>query len=730
MASRETIVRDVSTYHIEKPVSGRSVNAMTAAFGEDVFTDRVMRERLPKDVYKSFQATIERGQPLDNDIANTVANAMKDWALERGATHFTHWFHPLTGATAEKHDSFIMPDGSGGALTEFSGSQLIQGEPDASSFPSGGVRETFEARGYTAWDATSPVFISRSTNSATMCIPTAFVSYTGEALDKKTPLLRSIDAVSDQALRLIRMFEQTDGVSKVIATCGCEQEYFLIDRQYYFNRPDVVQTGRTLFGSAAAKHQQLDDHYFGAIPERVQEFMAEAERRLFALGVPIKTRHNEVSPGQYEIAPLFENANIGADHQQLVMTVLERTAPKFGLQCLLHEKPFAGVNGSGKHINWSLATNTGVNLLDPRDETHSNMQFLCFLCAVIRAVDLHGDLLRASIATAANDHRLGANEAPPAIMSIFLGDMLQDIVEQLERGAPKTTKKKTRLDLGSRTLPMIPKDTGDRNRTSPFAFTGNKFEIRASGSSMSVTWPIAVLNTMVADSLAFIADEIESAAGAKPTEAKLKSAVAGVLKKVVKGHKRVIFNGDNYSDEWHAEAEGRGLSNLRDTVDALPVLKTRQVVDLFKRHKVLNKRELEARFETYSEQYATQIGIEASAALDVARSMVMPAAVRHQADLAESVASTEAVGVDCAELRSELEEFNESLGALRAATNELSKQIEATQHDGKVERTCRHLRDRVIPAMNELRDTVDKLEEHVADDLWPLPKYREMLFVK
>lgn len=726
--TRHEITRDVASYLSKPPSDNPGVNAMTADFGEDVFSDRVMRERLPKDVYKSFRSTIDQGKPLDESIANTVANSMKDWALERGATHFTHWFQPLTGSTAEKHDSFMKPDGQGGALTEFSGDQLIQGEPDASSFPSGGVRQTFEARGYTAWDATSPVFIARGPGFATLCIPTAFVSYTGEALDKKTPLLRSMDAVSEQAVRLLGIFG-TDNASRVFATCGCEQEYFLIDRRFFLERPDLVQCGRTILGAPAQKHQQLDDHYFGTIPARVQAFMAEAERRLFALGVPIQTRHNEVSPGQYEIAPIFENANVSADHQQLIMQVLQATAPKLGLVCLLHEKPFAGVNGSGKHINWSLATDTGSNLLDPQDDTHTNMEFLCFLCAVIRAVHIHGALLRASIATAANDHRLGANEAPPAIMSIFLGDMLQDIVEQIERGAPKSTKRRTSLDLGALTLPDLPKDTGDRNRTSPFAFTGNKFEIRAAGSSMSVTWPITVLNTIVAESLDFIASDIEKALGKSPTEAKLKQAVKATLKAVIKEHKPVIFNGDNYADEWHNEAERRGLPNLRDTVDALPVLKDKQTIDVFRKYKVLSKRETESRHETYSEQYATQIAIEGGTLLSIARTVVLPAVARHQSDIAEAVASTEAVDIDCPELRSELEELNELAGGLRERIANLDIELAATPHDNPT-KACRFLRDRVIPAMNDLRELADQLEERVADDLWTLPKYREMLFVK
>ncbi|MEO1130398.1 MAG: glutamine synthetase III, partial [Planctomycetota bacterium] len=481
LSARLEALSAVATWHENGKASSMPEQAAHEVFGRDVFSERTMRERLPKEVFKKVQRTLHKGESLDPAVADTVANAMKDWALEQGATHYTHWFQPLTGSTAEKHDSFLTPDGSGGVITEFSGDSLVQGEPDASSFPSGGVRATFEARGYTAWDPSSPVWLKRGSNNVTMCIPTAFVSYGGEALDKKTPLLRSMQALSSQALRILKLFGTDSGVTRVFSTAGAEQEYFLIDRRYYLARHDLMMANRTLLGAPAAKNQQMDDHYFGAIPDRVQSYMAECERELYALGVPIKTRHNEVSPGQYEIAPVFENANVAADHQQITMQVLRDTAPTYGLQAILHEKPFAGVNGSGKHINWSLATDTGVNLLDPQDETHTNMQFLVFLCAVIRAVDLHADLLRASIASAGNDHRLGANEAPPAIISIFLGDMLQDIVEQLEKGTPQSTKKGGQLDLGALTLPSIPRHSGDRNRTSPFAFTGNKFQFRRDG---------------------------------------------------------------------------------------------------------------------------------------------------------------------------------------------------------------------------------------------------------
>ncbi|MHC4811232.1 MAG: glutamine synthetase III family protein, partial [Planctomycetota bacterium] len=570
-------------------------------FGTLTFSGDVMLKRLPADVYEKLLQTIKRHAPLDPAIANSVALAMKEWAIEHGATHYCHWFQPLTGDTAEKHDAFLTPDGEGGAISTFSGNSLIVGEPDASSFPSGGIRETFEARGYTAWDASSPAFILKTRSTATLCIPSVFVSYTGEALDLKTPLLRSMEAISVQAMRIVRLFQPDTQATRVSTTLGCEQEYFLVDEAFAEARLDLQMCGRTVLGARPPKGHQLDDHYFGAIPERVLAFMAELDRRAVELGIPVTTRHNEVAPGQYEVAPTFEDNNIAADHQQLLMHLLETTAPRHGFRCLLHEKPFAGVNGSGKHNNWSMCTDTGTNLLDPKDETHSNLQFLTFLCGVIRAVHLHGDLLRASIASAANDHRLGANEAPPAIISIFLGEMLSDILDQLEQGSPKSTKKGGQLTIGSRVLPDIPRHAGDRNRTSPFAFTGNKFEFRAVGSSCPIAWPDTVLNVIVADSLAFVADELEKRAGANPSEKKLETAVKGLLKEIVRSHRAVVFDGDNYSDEWHAEAERRGLPNLRSTPDALITLKSRPASQLFARHKVLSARELKARVEVLQE---------------------------------------------------------------------------------------------------------------------------------
>jgi glutamine synthetase len=695
-------------------------------YAADVFTERVMQQRLPKDVFKKLQQTIKHGAPLDNDLADVIASAMKDWAVEHGATHYTHWFQPLTGLTAEKHDAFIVPDyTTGGVLSEFSGSALVQGEPDASSFPSGGIRATFEARGYTAWDCTSPVFLNRNGGAVTLCIPTAFVSWSGETLDHKTPLLRSIEALSEQAMRILRLFGTDHGVSRVMCTAGCEQEYFLIDREYYLRRPDLLACDRTLFGARPPKGQQLEDHYFGSIPARVMAFMAEVERDLYRLGVPVKTRHNEVAPGQYELAPIFEYANIAADHQMLVMETLKRVAQKHGLQCILHEKPFAGINGSGKHLNWSMATNTGVNLLDPRDETHTNLQFLVYLCAVIRAVDTYGDLLRASVASAANDHRLGANEAPPAIMSIFLGDMLSDIVDQIESGSLKSTKKGDKMDLGSKVLPRLPRHTGDRNRTSPFAFTGNKFEFRAVGSSSTPAWPMTVLNTIAAESLDYIANQLEKAAGAKPTPEKLAAAVRTVLQKIVKEHKRVIFNGDGYDQAWHDEAAKRGLPNLRNSVDAYEVIGSKKSADVFKKYKIFTKAECESREHIHIEKYVKQVLIEAETAILMARTLILPAVVRQQTELAEAVSVTEAADVDPGELRRQLEDFNEMGNKFRSAIDKLETATDAEVAHGIVH--ARHVRDAVRPAMVDLRELADQLEQRVSHDLWPLPAYREML---
>jgi glutamine synthetase len=697
-------------------------------FGVDTFSKQVMQKRLPKAVYKSLLRTIDHGEPLDPRIADIVAASMKDWAVERGATHFTHWFQPLTGLTAEKHDSLVSPDGMGGVIYNFSGSDLTQSEPDASSFPSGGLRATFEARGYTAWDATSPAFLNRHANTVTLCIPTAFVSWTGEALDTKIPLLRSMEALAKQAMRILRLFGTDAGVTRVITTVGPEQEYFLVDRELFYRRPDLVTCERTLFGARPPKGQQLDDHYFGAIPARVLAFMADSEAEMFRVGVPVKTRHNEVAPGQYEIAPLFETSHIASDHQMVLMEILRRVAERHNLKALLHEKPFAGVNGSGKHNNWSIATDTGVNLLDPQDDTHTNMQFLVFLCAVIRSVDMHADLLRAGIAAAGNDHRLGANEAPPAIISIFLGDMLTDILNQVEQGLPKRTLKGGTIDLGARTLPELPRHSGDRNRTSPFAFTGNKFEFRAVGSTASIAWPNTILNTIVAESLDDLAGELERAAGANPSPAKLQSAVLAVLKKTLKEHKRVCFDGDGYSPEWHKEAARRGLPHLRDSVEAFPVLKAKKTVDLFKKYGVLTKAEVESRYHIAVEKYVKQLDIEAEMMISMTRTMFLPAAIRHQTMLANAVTATEGAGVDCDDTVKTLEGFTSMVTTVRKAL--AGVEATASHEDADPLRHATHFRSKVRPAMATLREAVDEIETQVAADLWPMPTYRELLFLK
>ena len=729
LISRSEAVAAAIHWREEQNPVGQEFGAhLEKIYGKDVFSEQVMKARLPKEVFNHLMETTKRGERLDASIADVVASAMKDWAIERGATHYTHWFQPLTGLTAEKHDSFLTTDSSGGAMMTFSGSALTQGEPDASSFPSGGVRSTFEARGYTAWDCTSPVFLNRSGHNVTLCIPTAFVSWTGEALDYKTPLLRSMQALSHQAMRILKIFGTDTGVSRVVTTLGPEQEYFLIDRNYYFARPDLVQCDRTLFGAKPPKGQQLEDHYFGSIPARVLSYMTEVEHELHCMGVPVKTRHNEVAPAQYEFAPIFEQANVACDHQMLVMEVLKRVAPRYGLQCILHEKPFAGVNGSGKHNNWSISTDTGVNLLDPRADTHTNMQFLTFVVAVMRAIDMYGDVLRSSIASASNDHRLGANEAPPAIMSIFMGDMLTDILEQLETGSTKRTIKGGKLDLGATTLPMIPRDSGDRNRTSPFAFTGNKFEFRAVGSSQTSNWPGTILNTIVAESLDYMANELEKTIGKTPNPAKLKSAVSDLLKKLVKQHKRVIFNGDGYSKAWHEEAEKRGLPHLRDSVDALPVLKGKKALDVLAKHKVLSRIETTSRAVIGLEKYCKQVTIEAETMVAISRTMIVPAVIAHQTTMADAVSALDAAQVDADDQRAELNEFLMKVSKLKSATNKLD---DANEHHGDDPyEHAKHIKQHVKPLMGELRSIVDDLETIVADDLWPLPSYRDMLFVK
>ncbi len=694
-------------------------------YGENVFSEAVQRERLPKPVFKALQKTIRLGHELDPAIADAVAAAMKDWAVEKGATHFTHLFQPMTGLTAEKHDSFLQPTGDGKALVEFGGKELVRGEPDASSFPSGGIRATFEARGYTAWDPTSPAYIYESPNGATLVIPTAFVSWTNEALDKKTPLLRSMEALSTHALRILRLFGNHDA-RKVFTTVGPEQEYFLIDKHFYYARPDLINAGRTLFGAPPPKGQELEDQYFGVIPERVLACMADAEAQLFKLAVPVKTRHNEVAPSQYEIAPIFENSNLATDHQQLTMHVIKTTAEKYGLAALFHEKPFAGINGSGKHNNWSMSTDTGENLLNPGDTPHDNAQFLVFCVAVIRAVSRYPELLRVSVCGANNDHRLGANEAPPAIISVFLGDKLLDIIDQLEKGGARSTKQGGFMEIGVEVLPKLPKDAGDRNRTSPFAFTGNKFEFRAVGGSQSIAGPNTVLNTIVAESLDFIATHLEKAVGQGKD---LNKAVQELLPGIIKESKKVIFGGDNYAPEWHQEAERRGLPNLRNTVDALPVILRKDSVELFGKYRVYSERELQSRQAIFAENYVKTLNVEGRLTSSMARTMILPAALRYQTEVAQAVAATKAAGVDNGPQVDLLRTLSGTVGDFQTATAKLDKAL-AHHADGDLLAHARHSRDHILPAMNEVRTLGDKLETLVADDLWPLPTYREMLFIR
>jgi glutamine synthetase len=680
-------------------------------FGQNVFSPAIQEELLPNDVYEMLQATLEHGEVLDVSLADEVAEAMKEWALARGATHFTHVFQPLTGLTAEKHDSFFEPNREGRWLAKFSGKELIQGEPDASSFPTGGIRETFEARGYTAWDPTSPAFILENPNGALLCIPTAFVSWTGEALDAKTPLLRSMDALSRSAIRALRLLGDR-AAKRVFTTVGPEQEYFLIDENYFYSRPDLVTTGRTLFGAKPAKGHELDDHYFGVIPERVLACIMEFENELAKLGVPIKTRHNEVAPAQHEIAPVFENSNVGSDHQQLTMQVMQRVARKYGLVCLLHEKPFAGVNGSGKHNNWSMGTDTGVNLLDPGETPAENVNFLFFCAAVIQAVNKHQGLLRASVAGIGQDHRLGANEAPPAIISIFLGEELTRLLEAISTGEGDPHKPASFLELGAEVLPPLPMHGGDRNRTSPFAFTGNKFEFRAVGSSQSLAFPNTVLNTIVAEAIDDLADELE----AKGT-GDLAAGVAEVVKESYEANKQVCFDGDNYDEAWHQEAEKRGLKNLRTTPDALPEILAAPTKEMFGKYKVLNERELESRYEVWLEQYIIRANIEAETADSIGRTMILPAALRY-------LALGDEAGVGAV-----TEEATPLVDELVAGIKKLD---EANQYPEGIEGMdlAIHARDKQVAAMERVRAAADKLEKVVPDDLWPLPKYAEMLFIR
>ncbi|MEM1056926.1 MAG: glutamine synthetase III [Bacteroidota bacterium] len=696
-------------------------------FGVNTFGLAEMKSRLPKSVFKKITATIDKGEPFDETVADAVALAMKEWAVERGATHYTHWFQPLTGRTAEKHDSFITPNAGGGAVAEFSGKNLIQGEPDASSFPGGGLRATFEARGYTAYDPTSPAFLVEHNGSATLCIPTAFASWTGEALDHKIPLLRSMEALNTQAKRALGLFGEP--VARVYATCGSEQEFFLVDESFYHERPDLGTAGRTLIGAAPPRGQELDDHYFGSIPERVMAFMNAVEAELYKLGVPISTRHNEVAPGQYEFAPIFENANVAADHQQVMMMTLQRMAPRFGLVCLLHEKPFAGVNGSGKHVNWSMSTDTGLNLLDPGDTPHENLLFLFFCTAVIQAVHKHQDLLRASIATAANDHRLGANEAPPAIISIFLGDQLTNVFEQIvDAGKATESLESGLLGLGSPVLPTLPRHAGDRNRTSPFAFTGNKFEFRAVGSSQSISFPLTVLNTIAAEAIDDLVTKMEDVLGKKKRSKKaVEAALQEVITNSIREHKAIVFNGDGYAQAWQDEAAERGLLNLKTTPDALATITDEKNVAVFEAYDVLSEAELGSRQEILQEQYAIQLNIEAATTGNMARTLVLPAAVRYLAELGEAAESVEDLGLDISGTKETADVVVKEVNALTKAMKGLDKAL-AKAHKADAEDVA--MKDHVIPALAKVRAACDEIEQAVPTDLWPLPTYREMLFVK
>ena len=715
--------KSIREWSLTNRISTSPATRAADVYGSLVFHDKMQRERLPKSVYRALRATVTRGEPLDAATADAVAVALKDWASEQGATHYTHWFQPMTGITAEKHDSFLAPTADGTAIAEFSGKELVRGEPDASSFPSGGMRSTFEARGYTAWDPTSNPWLLVNGNSVTLVIPTAFVSWTGEALDKKTPLLRSMEAVSKQAVRVLKLFGST--AERVFATCGPEQEYFLIDRNFYFARPDLINAGRTLFGAKPPKGQELEDQYFGAIPERVQACMAEVELELYKVGVPVKTRHNEVAPSQYEIAPVFENANVACDHQMMTMETLKRVAPKYGLACLLHEKPFAGVNGSGKHNNWSLSDEFGNNLLGPGDTPHDNMQFLVFCAAVLSAVDTWQGLLRATIASAGNDHRLGANEAPPAILSVFLGDQLADIFEQLEKGAATSTKQGGIMDIGVSVLPKLPRDAGDRNRTSPFAFTGNKFEFRAVSSGQNIAFPNTALNAAMADALDAVATELE-AATAKGED--LKVAVGKLLTKIIKKHKRIVFNGNNYSAEWAKEAGDRGLLNLKNTVDALPQIVTKECVGLFEKYKILNERELHARYEIFLENYNKTINIEGQLMVLMANRYILPAALEYQKQIAQSVGAVRAVGGASVQAEKLLTTYIGLVDRLKADADALAARLE--HESGGAEAHAVYMRDTIVPAMTALREAGDAIEVLTPHELWPLPTYREMLFVK
>ena len=691
-------------------------------FGEDVFNDTVMQQRLPKKVYKKLKETIEEGKELDLATADVIAHEMKEWAIEKGATHYTHWFQPLTGVTAEKHDSFISaPLPSGKVLMSFSGKELIKGEPDASSFPSGGLRATFEARGYTAWDCTSPAFVRKDAGGAILCIPTAFCSYTGEALDEKTPLLRSMEAINKESIRLLRLFGNTTS-KKVTPSVGPEQEYFLVDAKKFMQRKDLIYTGRTLFGAMPPKGQELDDHYFGTIRQRIAAFMKDVNEELWKLGVAAKTQHNEVAPAQHELAPIYAEANIAVDHNQIVMKTLKKVACEHGMKCLLHEKPFAGVNGSGKHNNWSITTDDGINLLDPGKTPHENIQFLLVLACILKAVDTHADLLRESAADPGNDHRLGANEAPPAIISVFLGEQLEDVVEQLiSTGEATHSLAESKLMTGVSTLPDLTKDATDRNRTSPFAFTGNKFEFRMVGSRDSIAGPNVVLNTIVAEAFSEACDVLEKAED-------FDVAVHNLIKEYLTEHQRIIFNGNGYSDEWVAEAEKRGLPNIKSMVEAIPALTTDKAVDLFGKFNVFTKAELESRAEIKYENYAKAINIEAKAMIDIAAKQIIPAVVKYTKTLADTVIAVKEAGADASVQEEMLSEVTALLAEAKKALSALSDITEeaAEKEEGKVQSEFYHFS--VVPAMAALRKPVDELEMIVDKEVWPMPSYGDLLF--
>lgn len=723
LTSRKVAVKEI----MERNILGNQFAVKKSAievFGENVFSEEVMKLRLPKTIFKNFKDCIDEGKTLDTSIADVVATAMKDWALEKGATHFTHLFFPMTGGSAEKHDSFLVPVKGGKAIEQFSGKELIKGEPDASSFPSGGLRQTFEARGYTAWDPTSPAVIIDGPNGSTLTIPTAFWSYTGEALDKKTPLLKSQEALSRQMNRILKIFGQP--AERVLSAVGPEQEYFLIDKKFYALRPDILLSGRTLFGATSEKHQQLEDHYFGAIKQRVLAFMQEVEYKAFKLGIPVKTRHNEVAPAQFEIVPIYEVVNVATDHNIMLMDILKQTASKYGFACLFHEKPFVGVNGSGKHNNWSVATISGKNLLEPGDNPYENAQFLVVLSAVVRATNKYAKLLRLAVASAGNDHRLGANEAPPAIMSIFLGDELTAVVDSIITEKPMEGKLGKEMQLGVTSIPLIPKDNTDRNRTSPFAFTGNKFEFRAVGASQNVSGANIAINTIVAESVDFVATKIEKLIERGKD---VNVACQKVIKEVFEENYRIIFNGNNYSDEWVKEAEKRGLPNLKSTPEALVKFIDADIVELFTKYGVFTEAEVHARYEILMEQYFIAIKIESELVVNMAKTMIIPAAIKYQGEMASSISKTVGLIGESAVVnqKSILETLSAQICGLQKSIESLESVILGA--DGSLKERVFYMRDKVLPAMNEVRAFADVLELLVDDELWPLPKYREMLFV-